>query len=359
MEHEIVAPGSLLDARGNLREPGFARSLLLAYDRSAVKAPAWRVKEWDYYCVLCGDYALACTIADNGYMGFVSASVLDFAAGTNATDEIMTAFPMGRTGLPSSSASGVTAFQANGASLRFESSGGTRKLAISWPSFCAEKPPRPAGPPSRPGASPSPAPVGLEAELVLTEQPGGQSMVIATPFAKARHFYYNQKINCQGAEGSFRFGGREYPVKRGSAFGCLDWGRGVWTWSNTWYWGSASGLAGGKSFGFNIGHGFGDTRAASENMVFYEGKAHKVGRLGVELDHSDFFKPWRAVSEDGRFDMVLAPDFDRASATDLGLIASIQHQVFGLWSGRAVLEDGREIRVEGLRGWCEKVVNRW
>jgi hypothetical protein len=359
MEHEIAAPGKLLDAEGNVREPGFARSLVLGYDRADIKAPAWRIKEWDYYCVLCGDYALALTIADNGYMGLISVSVLDFASGMNATDDVMTAFPMGSWKLPATSSSGVTEASAKGASLRFEASGGTRTIKLSWPSFCAKKAPRYAGPPGGAGALPSPAPAGIEAELALTEQPGGQSMVIATPFKKARHFYYNQKINCQDAEGSFRFGGREYPVRKGSAFACLDWGRGVWTWANTWYWGSASGLAGGQSFGFNIGYGFGDTSASSENMVFYEGKAHKVGALTIDLDDKDFFRRWRALSEDGRFDMTLAPDFDRSAPTDLGIIASIQHQVFGLWSGKAILEDGREIKVEGLRGWCEKVINRW
>jgi hypothetical protein len=123
--------------------------------------------------------------------------------------------------------------------------------------------------------------------------------------------------------------------------------------------GSASGLTGGSSFGFNIGHGFGDTSAAGENMIFYEGRAHKIGRLAIELDHRDFVKPWRAVSEDGRFDMTLSPLLDRASTSNFGVLASIQHQVFGDWSGRAVLDDGREIRVEALRGFCEKVVNRW
>jgi hypothetical protein len=347
MEHEITARGSLLDDRGRLREPGWARRLVLDYDRAAIKAPVWRVKEWDYYCVTCGDYALALTIADNGYMGYISASVLDFAARADHSESIMTAFPMGRLKLPPSSESGVTEASSGSARLRFESSGGTRRLTFSWPEFCAKK--ASAG-----------GPAGLEGEIVLTERPERESMAIATPFPKApRAFYYNQKINCQDAEGSFKFGQRVFPVERGKAFAVLDWGRGVWTWSNTWYWGSASGLVGGARFGLNVGCGFGDASAAGENLVFYEGRAHKIGRLGIELDHGDFYKPWRAVSEDGRLDLTLAPILDRASSTNLGIIASIQHQVFGDWSGRVLLDDGREIRVEGLRGWCEKVVNRW
>ena len=266
--------------------------------------------------------------------------------------------------------------------MRFESRDGTRRLIVSWPTFngkgaqqqressCASLPPDDME--AARAAGGGQAPVGLEAEITLRELEPRESMVIATPFPKApRSFYYNQKINCQDAEGAFRFGGRELRFDRGSAFGVLDWGRGVWTYSNTWYWGSAgglildkpsgsaSGLAGGASFGFNIGCGFGDTSAASENMIFYEGRAHKIGPLSIELDHRDFMKPWRARSEDGRIDLTLSPILDRASASNFGVLASIQHQVFGDWSGRAVLDDGRELRIDALRGFCEKVINRW
>jgi hypothetical protein len=46
-------------------------------------------------------------------------------------------------------------------------------------------------------------------------------------------------------------------------------------------------------FGFNIGYGFGDTSAASENMIFFEGRGHKIGRLSIALDEKDALKPWR------------------------------------------------------------------
>jgi len=373
MEREITKPGPLLDSAGRLREPGWARRACLAYDRSAIRVPAWRVKEWDYYCVLGADVALALTIADNGYMGLLSASVIDFGSRSEVTASAMRAFPMGRTALPASPDSGVSEASYGGAALRFEAEDGERRLSFDWPNFndkavpraprqscCASLPPDDEAA-LRASATPRAGiDVGLSGEIVLREQAPRESMTIATPFPRApRAFYYNQKVNCQEAEGSFRFGRREYRFERGASFAVLDWGRGVWPYANTWYWGSASGRVDGASFGFNIGRGFGDTSAASENAVFYEGKVHKIGRLAIELDHGDFMRPWRATSEDGRFDMTLSPLLDRAATTNLGVLASSQHQVFGDWSGRAVLDDGREIRVERLRGFCEKVVNRW
>ena len=80
------------------------------------------------------------------------------------------------------------------------------------------------------------------------------------------------------AEGKFTVGDRVKKFYPETSLATLDWGRGVWTYHNTWYWGSASGQVDGVPSGWNIGYGFGDTSAASENMLFYDGKAHKLGR---------------------------------------------------------------------------------
>jgi hypothetical protein len=69
--------------------------------------------------------------------------------------------------------------------------------------------------------------------------------------------------------------------------------------------------------------------------------------------------PWSFTSNDGRFEMRFDPIVDRHSAVDLKLIRSIQHQVFGRFSGTAVLDDGRRIEVKELLGFAEEVRNRW
>ena len=40
MQHEITASAPLLDEKGNLREPGYAKRLLPIYRRADIKAPA-------------------------------------------------------------------------------------------------------------------------------------------------------------------------------------------------------------------------------------------------------------------------------------------------------------------------------
>ena len=158
--------------------------------------------------------------------------------------------------------------------------------------------------------------------------------------------------------------GKEYKFNPETDFGTLDWGRGVWKYENTWYWGSASGEVDGVPFGFNIGYGFGDTSAATENMLFYNGKAHKLSNVSFNIPEKedgseDYMNPWTFTSDDGRFEMDFIPVLDRYSGTSVVVIESIQHQVFGRFSGKAVLDDGKVIEIKDFFGFAEKVKNKW
>ncbi len=341
MQQEITASFPLLDGQGNLNRAGYARSLLPVYRRADIRASRLRIKEWDYYLVNNGRFALALTVADNGYMGMDSVSLLDFETGLNLTNSPMSLLPLGRIGLPETSQAGHTEHGDKSHALRFVNRGGGRRLLTArMDSFGPE------------GA--------LDARVELSEEPA-ESMVICTPFQKAGHFYYNQKINCMRAQGEVHYGGRTWVFDPAESFAVLDWGRGVWTYHNTWYWGSASYHLDGVPFGWNIGYGFGDTSAATENMLFYDGRAHKLSRVNFHIPggEKDFLSPWTFDSDDGRFEMDFVPVMDRASCTDLKLIKSDQHQVFGRFSGKAVLDDGTVLTVRDFPGFAEKVENKW
>ena len=340
MQHEITRSLPLLDELGELTEPGYAKKLLPVYRRADIKAPRSRIKEWDYYLVSNGRFALALTVADNGYMGMDSISLLDLTEGWEITKSPMSLLPMGRIRLPESSASGSVRHGGKTHSLSFENDGSRRVLTANMEDFGSE------------GA--------LCAEIELTEEPE-ESMVICTPFEKPGHFYFNQKINCLRARGQVRYGSRVYDFDPKESFAVLDWGRGVWTYHNTWYWGSASYHVGGVPFGWNIGYGFGDTTYATENMLFYNGKAHKLNHVYFHIpgEETDFMSPWRFSSDNGRFEMDFVPVLDRASCTDFKVLKSDQHQVFGRFTGRAVLDDGTAIEVKDFPGFAEKVENKW
>ena len=341
MQHEITKAAKLLDGKGNIAEPGFAKKLLPIYCRDDIKASWARIKEWDYYLINNGRFALALTIDNNGYMNMDSVSVLDFEEGWEITNSPMKFFPGRNPRLPETSVKGDVSISGKGHCAKFENPGtGTRRLSGKMEKF---------GPKG-----------AVSYDVTLTDEPE-DSMVICTPFEKDGHFYYNQKINCMRASGSFNYGGKTYVFDPSESFAVLDWGRGVWTYHNTWYWGSASYQVNGVPFGWNIGYGFGDTSAASENMLFYNGKAHKLSQVRFHIpgDEKDFLSPWTFTSDDGRFEMDFVPVLDRASCTNVVLIKSDQHQVFGRFTGKAVLDDGTVIEVKDFPGFAEKVENKW
>ena len=132
----------------------------------------------------------------------------------------------------------------------------------------------------------------------------------------------------------------------------------MWTYDNTWYWGSGSGTVDGHRFGFNIGYGFGDTSAASENILFYDGVGHKLDDVTF-LISDNYTDPWKFTSSDGRFEMDFEPIIDRAALLDVKLICSDQHQVFGRMSGTAVLDDGTKVVLKDFLCFAEKVHNKY
>ena len=161
------------------------------------------------------------------------------------------------------------------------------------------------------------------------------------------------------ASGYMAFDGECYTFDPAADFGTLDWGRGVWTYDNTWFWGSGNADIGGVPFGFNIGYGFGNTRAATENVLFYGGKAHKLDDITFHIPDSGSMDTWTFTSSDGRFETTFVPVLDRAAKLDFKLLVSDQHQVFGRMSGRAVLDDGTPVEFRDLLCFAEKVHNRY
>ena len=343
-EHLITGTGPLLDEEGHLREPGYALQPPFDYDHKRIAAPAWRIKDWDYYLINDDRYAVALTFSDLGYVGLVSAAIMDFNAADSTTASELVVLPMGRMGVPASSNEGDIAWENKRCKVRFLHTPAGRRLTFAMKDFTDGE--------------------DFEAELLLDEEPR-DSMVIVTPWEQdEKAFYYNRKIVGMRARGGFRRGPMVHEFGEG-ALGLLDWGRGVWTYDNMWYWSAAQGRQDGHVVAFNLGYGFGDTSAASENMLFLDGVAHKLGRVSFEIPTADdgtllYLSPWQVHDDEGRLSLVFEPTLDRSDLLDVAhLVISDQHQVFGTFTGTAVLDDGSTLELVGLRGFAERVHNRY
>jgi len=185
-------------------------------------------------------------------------------------------------------------------------------------------------------------------------------MVIVIPFTKNR-FYYNRKVNCIPVDGWVEYGGQRYSISSRESLANLDWGRGVWPYSSFWVWASASGyLPDGRTMGLNLGFGFGDTSRATENAVILNGRIHKLGEIHFDYDSTNFMFPWKLTSPDDRLSLSFEPFVERVAKTNLLVINSEVHQIFGRYFGTVTLDDGESIDIEEvLVGFAEEHFARW
>ncbi len=347
--HEITKKQSLLTKEGNIAECGWSKSQLQTYSRADIKASKLRIKEWDYYLVMGQGFGVALTLSDDGYIGLQSASLLDFKENKDYTQTILNVLPLGKYKLPANSSEGDTVYEDKLLQMKFQvkkenETDRIRILDCHFKKFLDGK--------------------DFKCHIELSEPPM-DSMTIATPWKnKKKAFYYNKKINCMRAKGYAQCGDIRYEFNPETDFGTLDWGRGVWTYDNTWYWGSGNCDLEGHSFGFNLGYGFGDNSAATENVIFYDGKAHKLDDITFQIPldekgREEYMKPWKFTSSDGRFEMDFIPVMDRAARISALVIETDQHQVFGKMSGKAILDDGTVLHIKDCMCFAEKVHNRY
>ena len=68
---------------------------------------------------------------------------------------------------------------------------------------------------------------------------------------------------------------------------------------------------------------------------------------------------WIIRSNDNKVFLYFYPKVDRISRMNFLIIKSIQDQVFGIFEGKFVLDNGFVVHVKELYGFAEKVYNRW
>jgi len=104
MQQRIEGPGNLLNADGTLAQRGYATRPVLTYNRENIKAPAWKIKEWDFYQVSNDDYCVQLTIGHVSYAGEVSIRFFEFESGYRVDFSHMLLLPFGSLNMPRSKA---------------------------------------------------------------------------------------------------------------------------------------------------------------------------------------------------------------------------------------------------------------
>lgn len=340
----LTTPGPLLNPDGSLSQVGWSPQPVLdcnlesAHFYALRQFQRFRIKRWDYYAVFTPGRFFSATIADLGYAGNIFVYTMDFATRELHEEGLVIPFGKGII-LPRNSSEGETVFANQQARLRFQALPGERRISVDWPAFHAGR--------------------GVQAELRLALPPDHESMNIVIPIGE-RRFYLNRKINCLPAEGFIKYGEQREELFPETCLGSLDWGRGVWEYRSFWNWASTSGyLPDSRRVGLNMGMGFGDLSRATENCLVLDGRVHKMGTVRFEYDSANYSLPWRFSDDQGRLALSFTPFKERLAQTNLGIIFSEVHQMFGYYSGQAVTDQGESIAIQNLVGFAEEHQARW
>lgn len=285
-----------------------------------------RAKRWEYWGIVTPDHIVGLVASSLDYAGVHGLYVLERATGRETRKDVVVPLALGARFPARSGAGEVTA------------RGGGLTIAIRQ---------RPDGSTVRAAAE------GVRLDVEVPLPPGHESLGVVVPWS-ARRFQYTVKDVGRPVRGTLELRGRTYEVGGPEAFAVLDHGRGKWPYAVTWNW--AAGAAPGRAV--QLGGRWTDGTGATENALFVDGRLHKIGEeLRWTYDRADWLRPWRIEGE--RVDVRFRPFHEKASRTNLGVVANETHQCFGRFSGRATADDGTELDLDGLVGWAEEARNRW
>ena len=77
-----------------------------------------------------------------------------------------------------------------------------------------------------------------------------------------------------------------------------------------------------------------------------------------EKGNYKYLDPWQIKSKDNKIDLTFTPILDRFDNTNLLILKSIQHQVFGTFNGK-ICVDGIEVEIKDAISFAERVTNYW
>lgn len=334
---EIKSPVALCDANGNLNSEarGWSR---IPVQTCNLSNHFPRKKKWNYWCITGKEHLFSITISDLDYAGLIFAYFLDFR--TNVMVEKSVTVPFGKNVYLGESVFSLASFNNDEIDVQFEHDDRGVSISLSWLNFAQGK--------------------DLSAELSVFIPRKHQSLNVVVPWNDTDRFQFTSKQNCLPASGFYSFGDQRIEFKQEETFACLDFGRGIWPYSTCWNWGSFSGYSGKDLVGINMGAQWTDGTGITENALCVNGRLSKIKEnIVFEYDRRDFMKPWRIYTAHGnKVDLVMTPFFERYVKSDLLLVKSVTHQLFGRYCG-TIMAGNKKIMIDAITGWVEDHTARW
>ena len=339
-EREITVPVDLALADGRTLNPaarGWSRHILQTANQ---RGQVGRKKKWDYWSIQAGDLVISGVVANLDFLGTSDVWWIDLSTKQEGGRGVGAPGGIGYD-LPDLAGSApLTITQKNYAFDMRDDSAGNTTITIDWTEKSGEK---------------------GELRAVIEMPPGHETLNVVIPWSE-RVFQFTSKHQGRPARGTMRVGAREWTFGgNDDAWGIVDIGRGRWPYETTWNWGGGAGRAtDGTVVALQFGAKWTEGTGFTENGIFVDGRLSKIGReIDWHYDWDDPMAPWRVVDPGGQIDVTIVPRHDKHSRIDAKVIARETHQVFGLWSGHVVDDEGVRHDFEDMQGFAEECRARW
>jgi len=334
-EPELTAPVPLCgpDGRLNRQAVGWSRHPLHLCNLSPSLA---RKKKWNYWAVTSNDLLFSATIADVDRLQLGGAYMFDRRTHRHIDKTVVR--PANTIAMPETIA-GDMVIEHPGMRVALTDEGSGTRIRVEASDFGGMR---------------------LEADIVIERPAGHETLNVVIPWS-AVQFQFTSKQNTLPASGFVQLDGERRELAS-PAFGCLDYGRGVWPEHTVWNWGAASGVQGGRTVGLNLGGQWTDGTGMTENGICVDGRLTKISEdLIFEYDRAVMMKPWRVrTAATDRVDVRFEPEFERiAESGDRENYYTSAHQMFGCYSGHITPDGGAPVELRDLFGWIEEHEARW
>ncbi|WP_088009425.1 DUF2804 domain-containing protein [Indiicoccus explosivorum] len=336
LEREITDPVRLCNEKGQLNPEaiGFARQPLI---ESNLRGHFLRKKRWNHWCVFGPEISFSMTVSHFDYAVACSVYFLNYDNQRFHEKSIVLPFPKSmRIG---SKAFESCHFSHEGLAIELKDSDGKTEMSIEADDFDNET---------------------LHAELEIRHPDSCDSLNVVIPRSR-NLFQLTGKYPSLPVKGSVRIGDRKYEFDPYDSFAFLDCSRGIWPRETARNWAIASQRVDGRIIGLNFGGKWTDGTGMTENAFFVDGEMVKIHEdVFFNYSRTDYTVPWEIrtkFSDDVRLDFF--PFFERAAKSNLRLLKSEIHQVYGYFKGYVRYPDGRKLNIRQLLGSAEDYYAKW
>lgn len=335
-ENEIVQPTLLCDKKGNLNPAaiGYATKPLID---SNLSNHFMRKKKWNDWCIYGEDLLFSATIRHLDYVAICSVYIFQYE--TQYFFEKTITIPLGHKIKMSTRVLDTVILTNSEMSIHMNYHPHETHLSIVVTDFDGET---------------------LHAQLIIQHPKNDDTLNVVVPWNR-QTFHFTAKHHTLPTKGFIKMGDKRFLFHEEESFAILHVGRGVWPREATWNLATASQFVRHQRIGLNFGGTWTDGTGMTENAIFVNGHMTKIHEdVLFNYDTTHYMKPWTVSTKfTDQVQLTFSPFFERVASTNIKLIKSEVHQLFGYYTGTIRLKNGIILPIKQLLGSIEKYKAKW